>query len=130
MPSLCEAADEPPRLAVDVALEVGQGFFTVGALGLALEQENRQRPKQGQVARHRGVTHRAAVLVLGAVPAIVLPIFDAPVVAGQFEQSVRVRLLGPQGGEGKAHVVGFFDHLAAAHRLGVAVDAQGLSHSG
>ena len=80
---LCEAADEAPRFAVNMALKVGQGFFAVFALGLRLEEKDGQRPKQGQIARGGGVTHRAAVLVLSAIPAIVLSIFDAPVPAGQ-----------------------------------------------
>jgi hypothetical protein len=70
-----------------VALKVGQRPFAVFALGLLLEQKDGQRPKQGEIARRSGVMHRTAVLVLGAIPVIVLPIFDAPVTASQFLQS-------------------------------------------
>jgi hypothetical protein len=60
----------------------------------------------------------------------VLPIFDAPVSRANFLQSVWTGLLGPIGGHRKANVVGFFDHLALAHLLGVAVEAHDLSHAG
>ena len=83
MPALGEAADQPPRLAVNVVLKVGQRFFAAFALGLPLEQKDSQRPKQGEIACCEGITHWAAVLVLGAIPAIILPIFDAPVAASQ-----------------------------------------------
>jgi hypothetical protein len=45
MPALGEAADQPPRLAVNVVLKVGQRFFAAFALGLPLEQKDSQRPK-------------------------------------------------------------------------------------
>jgi len=130
MPALGEAADQPPRLAVDVVLKVGQRFFAAFALGLPLEQKDSQRPKQGEIACREGVTDWAAVLVLGTIPAVVLSIFDAPVIAGQLQQAVRTGLLGPIGGHGKADVVGFFDYPALAHLLGVAVEAHDLSHPG
>jgi len=130
MPWLGESADEAPRFAVNVALKVGQGFFAVWALGLRLEEKNGQRPKEGQIARGGGVPHRAAVLVLSAVPAIVLTIFDAPMLARQFQQLGRGGLLGPIGGRGKSEVVGFFDRLALSHLLHMAADAHDLSHSG
>jgi hypothetical protein len=60
----------------------------------------------------------------------VLPIFDAPVVACQFQQWLRTGFLGPTGSHGKGDIVGFFDHLAFTHRLSVAVDAHDVSHSG
>jgi len=103
-----------------------------GAFGpeLGLEQENGQGAKQRQVARRHGVTHRAKVLVLGPIPAIVLSIFDAPVVAGQLRQALRADLLAPIGGQGNADVVGFFDHAALAHALGVATDAHDLNRPG
>ena len=130
MPWLGESADEAPRFAVDVALKVGQGFLAVLALGLRLEEKNGQRAEQGQIARGGGVTHRAAVLVLSAIAAIVLSIFDAPVLARQFEQLGCGGLLGPIGGHGKSDVVGFFDHLALSHLLHMAAEAHDLSHSG
>src|SRR5881396_4440918 len=97
-----QSADESPRFAVDVALKIGQRFFTGFAAGLALEQKNGQRAKQGEIARRGGLTHRATVLVLGAIPAIVLPVFDAPVAAPHFQQSFWASLLGPIGAHGKA----------------------------
>jgi len=127
---LGESADEAPRFAVNVALKVRQGFFAVRALGLRLEEKNGQRPKEGQIARGGGVPHRAAVLVLGAVPAIVLTIFDAPVLARQLQQLGRGGLLGPIRGHGKSDVVGFLDHLALSHLLHVTADAHDLSHPG
>ena len=92
MSGLDKAADQPPRLAVNVTLKVGQCLFAALAPGLPLEQEDGQRPKQGEIARRGGLTHRAAVLVLGTIPAIVLPIFDAPVPASHFLQSVWIGL--------------------------------------
>ena len=83
MSALGEAADEPPRFAVNVALVVGQPLFATVGLGLALEQENGQGAAQGEMACREGVTDWAAVFVLRAVPAIVLSIFDAPVAASQ-----------------------------------------------
>ena len=129
MAALGEAADEPPRLAVNVMLEVGQRLSATWALGLGLEQENGQGAEQGKIARGGGTAHRATVLVLSAIPAIVLPIFDAPVVASQFQQALRAGLLGPISGHGKADVIGLFDHPTLAHVLGVAVDAHDLSHT-
>lgn len=81
MSGLGEAADQPPRFAVNVVLEVGEGFFATAALSLPLEQEDGQRPKEGKIARGGGLLHRAAVLILGTIPAIVLPVFDTPVSA-------------------------------------------------
>jgi hypothetical protein len=127
MPALCEAADQSPRFAVNVVFKVGQRFLT--PLGLALEQEDAQRPKQGEMACQGGLAHWAAVLVLSAIPAIVLPVCDAPVSASHFQSSVGVGLRGPKGGHRKAGVVGFFDHLALAYLLRVAMDAHDLSHS-
>ena len=130
MAALGESADEAPRFAVNVALKVGQRVFAAFGPGLGLEEENGQGPKQGQIARRGGVPHGATVLVLGPIPAVVLSIFDAPVVAGQLQQAVRTGLLGSVGGHHKADVVGFFDHSALAHLLGVAVEAHDLSHPG
>ena len=130
MAALGESADEAPRFAVNVALKVGRRVFGAFGLGLGLEPEDGQGPKQGEIARRSGFTYWAAVLVLSAIPAIVLPVFDAPVPASQFQQSVWVGLLGPIGGHRKAGVIGFFNHLALAHLLRVAVDPHDLSHPG
>ena len=130
MPALCESADEPPRFSQDVTFKVGQRFFSTLALGLPLEQENSQRPEQGKVARCGGLTHRASIFVLRAVAAVVLPVFDAPVAAAQLLQAIWTGLLGPIRSHRKASIVGFFDHFASAHDLGVAVDAHDLSHAG
>ena len=112
MPRLGEAADQSPRFAVNVALKIGQRFLAAFIPGLLLEQENGQRPKQGEITRRSALTHRAAVLVLGTIPAIVLPIFDAPVVASDFQQGFWTGLLGPIRGHCKTRLIGFFDHLA------------------
>jgi hypothetical protein len=128
MAALGKAADEPPRMAVNVVLEVRQRLLTPLASGLGLEQENGQGAEQGEIARGGGVVPSATVLVLSAIAAIVLPIFDAPVVAGQFQQALRAGLLGPISGHGQADVVGLFGHPALAHVLGVAADAHDLSH--
>ena len=95
MAALGESADEPPRMAVDVALKVGQRFVGAFGLGLALNRKIAKDRNRERLRAARGVTHRAAVLVLGAIPAIVLPIFDAPVVAGQFQQALRAASWGP-----------------------------------
>jgi len=110
--------------------EVGEGFLSVFGCGLLLEQKDRQGPEQGKIARGGAIAHRAAVLVLGAIPAIVLPIFDAPMVAGQLQQGVGPGLLRPLGGHGKTDVVRLLDHLALAHGLRVAADPHDLSHAG
>ena len=130
MPALGESADEAPSFAVNVALKVGQRLFGAFGLGLSLKEENGQGAKQRQMARRSGFTDGATVLVLGPIPAIVLSIFDAPVVAGQLQQALRIVFLGPIGGHGKADVVGFFGDPALAHLLGMAADAHGLSHPG
>jgi hypothetical protein len=127
---LGEATDQSPRLAVNVVLKVRQRFLAAFALGSLFEQKDGQRTKQAKMVRCGGVPYRAAVFVLGTIPPIVLPIFDAPVAASHFLQSFWTRLLGPIGGEGKAGVVGFFNHLALAHPLSVAMEAHDLSHSG
>jgi hypothetical protein len=115
---------------VDVTFKVGQRFFRALVLGLPLEQENGQRPEQGKVARRSGLTHWAAIFVLGAVPAVVLSVFDAPMFAGHFQQPLRASLLRPIHGHGKTGVIGFFDHLALAHDLSVTMNAHDLSHTG
>lgn len=81
MSGLGEAADQPPRFAVNVVLKVGERFFATFAQSLPLEQENGQRPKEGEIARCGGLLHGAAVLILGTIPTIVLPVFDTPVSA-------------------------------------------------
>ena len=88
------------------------------------------KDRKGEITRRSGLTHWAAILVLSAIPAIVLSIFDAPVVASDAEQSLRTGLLGPIRGYRKAGIVGFFDHLALAHFLSVAVEAHDLGHPG
>jgi len=115
---------------VNVVLEVGQRLFAAFALGLGFEQENGHRPKQGQIARRGAVAHRATVLILGAVSPIVLPIFDAPVLARQPQQSLGPGLFRPKGSHRKANVVTFLNDLALAYLLGVAVDARDLSNPG
>ncbi len=115
-----KSADQTPRSPVNVRFLIRQGLFTAWALKLRQEQENGQRAKQGQIARRRGVAHGAAVLVLGAISAIVLAIFNAPVVAGHLQQLLRAGLLRPVGGHGKNDIVGFFDDSAAANLLSVA----------
>jgi len=115
---------------MNVVLKIGQGFLAAFDLGLFLEQKDGQGPKQGQIASGRGIADRAAVPVLGAIAPIVLPVFDAPMIAGQLEQGVGVSLLWEVGGDGKTDVVGFLDDFALAHMLRVAVDAHDLSHAG
>jgi hypothetical protein len=66
---------------VNVALKIGQRLFGAFGPGLSLEQENGQGAEQRQITRRGGVTHGATVLVLSSIPAIVQPIFDAPVIA-------------------------------------------------
>ena len=108
-----KAADQPPRVAMNVALIVRQRLFATSGVGLAFEEQNGQRSEQAEIARGGGVAHRAAVLVLGAIPAIVLPIFDAPMSARQYQQVMGVGLLGVIGGDGKAGVIGFLDDSAS-----------------
>ena len=114
---------------MNVRLKIGQRLFAAFAFGLRFEEENGQRTEQGQIARRRRVAHGAAVLVLGTVPAIVLTIFNTPMVADQFQQWRRPSLLRPVGGHGESDLVGFFDYLALAHRLNVAIDADDLGYS-
>ena len=125
-----KSADQTPRLTVNVRFMIREGLFATWARGLRHEQENRQRAKQGQIARRRGVAHGAAVFVLGAIPAIVLAIFNAPVVAGQRQQSLRSGLLRPVSGHGVNDLIGFFDYFALAHLLNVAMDTDDLGHPG
>ena len=130
MSSLGEATDQSPRLAVNVLFKVGQGSLSALAPSLPFEQKNGQRAEERKIARCRSFLYRAAVFVLGAIPAVVLSVFDAPVVASDFQQSFRASLLGPISGHGKTGIIGFLDHLALAHLLRVAMDTYHLSHAG
>ncbi len=130
MRALGETADQSPWFAVNVPLKVGQRLLAVLVLSLAFEEENGQRPKEGKMARRGGLMDRTAVLVLRAIAAIVLTVFDTPVNASDFQQSVWTGFLGLIGSDGKAGVVGFFDPLALTQFLRVAMDAHGLSHPG
>ena len=69
---LGEAADQPSRFALNLALNVGERCFATFAPSLPLEQENGQRPKEGEITRCGGLLHGAAVLILGTER----PIFD------------------------------------------------------
>jgi hypothetical protein len=64
-------------------LKIGQGFLAPFLCGLPFEQEDRQRAKEGQTAGGMGVSDGATVLILDAIPAMVLAVFNTPVVAGQ-----------------------------------------------
>jgi hypothetical protein len=111
-------------------LKVGQRFLAALTPSLPFEQKNGQRAEERKIARRRSFLHRTAVFVLGAVPAVVLTVFDTPVVAPDLEQFFGTRLLGPVSGHGKTGIVGLFDDPASAHLLSVAVDAHHLSHPG
>ena len=74
-----------------------------------------------------GVSDGATVLILSAIPAMVLAIFNAPVFAGELQQPVGSGLLGRERGDGKDHLVGFFEHLTFAQVLSMAMDATDLS---
>ena len=121
MPALGETADDSPGLAKDTALEIGQRFFAALFSFLLLEYEDGQRAKQREIARRDGVTHHATILILGAIPPIVLAVFDAPMSASDSQQTVRAGFFGPEGGHRKAGLVGLFNHLALAQDLCVAV---------
>jgi len=125
-----KAADQGSWPAMTTPLEIGQGVFGVRARALELEEEDGQGAKQGEIACRRGVSDGATVLVLGAVPPVVLAVFDSPVAANQIPQTIGVGLLGPEGRQGKSGLVGFLDHLAAAQGLDFAVDPQDLRRTG
>jgi hypothetical protein len=94
-----EASDQAPGLAANLTLEIRQGQLGSRARAFGFQEENRQGTKEGQVACGVGFAHGAAVLVLGAVPAVVLAVLDGPVTAGQLLQSVWAGLLRPEAGK-------------------------------
>ena len=111
-------------------LKIGEGFFAAFAVTLLLEQKDRQGPKQAQIARRYRVPDCTAIFILGAIPSMVLAIFNAPVVPSQLQQGLGSGLLRGEGGHRKNGVVGFFVDLALAHILGVAVQADDLGDTG
>jgi hypothetical protein len=108
-----EATDERCGLTTGVPLKVGQGLLGSFTAALGFEQKNGQGAEQGEIACGGGVAHGATILVLGAIAAVVLAVFDGPVTADQIEQSLRSGLFGPEAGEGESHVLGFLDHSPA-----------------
>ena len=115
---------------MNMVFEIRQGSFVACLLArLLLEQKNGQGPEQGKIARRNGLTDRATVLILGTIPAIVLTVFDAPMIACDSQQSIGVGFLGPESGHPKTGLVGFFNHLTLAHDLNVAVQAHYLRHA-
>jgi hypothetical protein len=115
---------------MNLALEIGQGLFAVFALGLDFEQEDSQGAKQAEIACGGGIAHGAAILILSAVAAVVLAIFNTPMAAGQLQQALRWGLLRQEGGDAKDHLVGFLEDLAFAEVLEVPMDANELGYSG
>jgi len=111
-------------------LKIGEGFFGVLAEALEFKEENRQGTQEGEIARRGGMSDRASVLILGAVPAVVLAVLDGPVTAHQFKQAIRIGLLWPEARQSESHLAGFLNHLAAANRLGFAVDPNDLCRAG
>ena|ERR1700692_2493819 len=116
-------------MRVSAGLKIGQGLFTVLAFGLLFEKEDRQRAKEGQVAGGVSLPDGATVLILSAITTMVLAIFNTPVVPGGLQQRLRACFIRPESGDAESRLVGFLGHLAFAHMLDVAVDANHLSHA-
>ena len=108
-------------------LKIGERCFAALGIALLLEEEDRQGTEQAEVARGWGVPHRAVVFPLGAIPPMVLAIFNAPVLAGDLEQPLGSGLLGRERCHGKDRLVGFFVELGFAQVLSVAMNATDLS---
>lgn len=89
-------------------------------------EEDRQRPKQGQNSRRVGFTHGAAVFILRPIPAMMLPIFDRPMIPNHFQQGLGAGLIRPQAGYKINHFLGVFDHLALAQGVHDPFDAYQL----
>lgn len=113
-------------MGVVVRLKIRERRVAAFGLALLLEQEDRQGTEQAQIAGGGGVPYRAAVFPLGAIPPMVLAIFNAPVPARDLQQPLGSGFLGHQRGDGKDHFVGFFSDLALAQALNMAMDAQDL----
>lgn len=113
-----------------MALEVRQRAFTPTPRALAFVEENRQRAKQRQHPRAVGFAHGAAVLVLGAVPAMVLAVLDGPMRARQLQQLGGVGFVGPETAHPVGDFVGVPDHAAGAQLIDVPLDAHQLRRAG
>jgi len=78
------------------------------------------------MARPPGVPGATAVLILRAIPAVVLAVFNAPMQTRPAHDFRGRDLVLPQTGEDEGDVGGFFDDLAPAHALDVFLDADEL----
>src|SRR5207253_2533952 len=76
-----EAPEQAWPLVGDVAFIVGQGFLAIGANALLFVKKNGQRAKDRKVARTAGFMHLATVFVLSSISAVVLAIFNRPMIA-------------------------------------------------
>ena len=108
-------------------LKIGERFLAALGFALLLEEEDRQGTEQAQIARGWGVPNGAVVLALGAIPPMMLAIFNAPVLAGYLEQLLGSGLRGRQRRHGTDRLVGFFVDLAFAQVLRMAMNAADLS---
>jgi len=90
-----EAADQAPGTAANPAFKIPLGELAASVRAVSLAQEYGQGAKQREVASRVGFAHRTTVFVLGAVAAVMLAIFDAPVIASQLLQLVNRGLLRP-----------------------------------
>lgn len=113
-------------MVIDMPLEVRQAFLTVGARPLAFMHKDRQGAKEGKVARAAGFVHLAAIFILRAIPAMVLPVFDAPVAAIELEAALGRGLLRREGREAVSDFFFGFDDVALAHGVADALQAEEL----
>lgn len=125
-----EPINEGPRPAHEALFIDRQGARRPWPLPLLLEEKDRQAAKEGEVLRGPGVPDPAAVLVLGAITAVVLAVFDGPVSADGLEDFPDRGLVFPEAADGVTDFIGGLPHLALAHVLAEGLDAQQAHRSG
>ena len=112
------------------ALEVGQREFSALAVGLTFTQEDRQGAEQAEIARGSVVTDLATILILSAIATVMLSVLDAPVIAGEGQQSVGIGLLGAEAGDGVVAFGGVLGDHASTQFLAMTINADDLGDGG
>src|SRR5262245_34026875 len=111
--SVCAVFGFPSRANGGSTLQGGGGYSVQNRAEIfcsACPSVAAQRGKWPESERvrgygQRGCRCRAAILIWSAIPAVVLAVLDAPIAAGQAQQTSRVALLGPKTADAQS---GFF----------------------
>ena len=125
-----EAGDDLGGSLDRPALEVRQRELFALSARLPFAQEDRQGTEEAEIARGGVMTDLATILVLSAIATVMLSVLDAPVVAGQGQQSVGIGLLGAEAGDGEVAFGGILGDHALPQFLAMTIDADNLGDGG